>query len=268
MNELNKRVVPIIGLTSNGVLKKYSNGILTGLTSEECLTELIQNTTNNAIIIKPQTGGGGAGITSVVLDGRHLVFSGQFTSFQDLLKKIGQSSVDYIITEKIMQRGVFHKINPNSLNTLRVLTMIDPVSMEPFIAMAIQRFGVVKSGVVDNFTSGWISACVDVETGVIGQGATYPEGEHVVWLNYHPDTNEHFDGIEIPMWNEIKKYVIQLAKQYHYIPYVGWDIVPNEDSFYVLEGNSNSDVNVFQIHRPLLRDKRIRDFYRFHKVIN
>jgi hypothetical protein len=79
--------------------------------------------------------------------------------------------------------------------------------------------------------------------------------------------NLKFEGLRIDNWEEIKSYVLNLSQQYFYIPYIGWDIVPMGDDFMILEANSNSDVNLLQIHGGLLKDERVREFYKYHQVI-
>lgn len=268
MNASNARVLPILAVTMNGAIRRFEESSPTGYINEMDLRSLIKDTKHKGVIIKPQTGGGGAGITSVVLEDDKLVFKGHSKSFEDFLVKIKNSKVEFIFTEIIKQGGILGQINPHSLNTIRILTMIDPTTNEPFIAMAVQRFGVAKSGVVDNFTSGGISADIDLDSGLIGKGATYPLTSSLAWYSVHPDTDVQFSGVEVPLWSEIKQYILNLAREYYYIPYIGWDVVPCDDCFYILEGNSNSDVNVFQIHRPLLEDLKIKEFYKYHKIID
>ena len=40
-----------------------------------------------------------------------------------------------------------------------------------------------------------------------------------------------------------------------------------KDGFQILEGNNYTDVNLLQVHAPLLRDERILSFYQRHGVI-
>jgi hypothetical protein len=53
-----------------------------------------------------------------------------------------------------------------------------------------------------------------------------------------------------------------MAQSVPYIPYIGWDVVITETGFRVIEGNANSDVDLLQVHKPLLVDPKIREFYR------
>lgn len=52
-----------------------------------------------------------------------------------------------------------------------------------------------------------------------------------------------------------------------FLPYVGWDIIVTDDGYRVLEGKAFSDVNVLQIHTPLLRDPRVHSFYKAHGIV-
>ena len=53
----------------------------------------------------------------------------------------------------------------------------------------------------------------------------------------------------------------------NFIPYIGWDIVSDGNDVMVLEANSNSDVNLFQVHQPLFKNKGTRSLYKKCKLI-
>jgi hypothetical protein len=52
-----------------------------------------------------------------------------------------------------------------------------------------------------------------------------------------------------------------------YIPYIGWDIIVQEEGFKIIEGNNHPGLDTLQAHRPLLKDPRVRKFYKAHGVI-
>lgn len=56
--------------------------------------------------------------------------------------------------------------------------------------------------------------------------------------------------------------LLGVAARLPFLPYVGWDIVVDPlGSLKIIEGNHRSGVTILQIHQPLLRDPRIRDFF-------
>lgn len=267
-NEDNKHVKPIVAITKDRKLFKIENSKLIELKGEESFGQYV-NCFANGLIVKPYTGGGGARISKVKFHQNKLHFEGACTSYSDFERTvINNDKANFLMTEIIKQTGPLAEVYPNTLNTIRILTMFDHHTNKPFIARAVQRIGTKKSVVVDNFTAGGISALIDIESGILGKGAHYPNGDKLIWYSSHPDTDVGFEGLRIDNWEEIKNYVLNLSQQYFYIPYIGWDIVPMEDDFMILEANSNSDVNLLQIHGGLLKDERIKEFYKYHHVIN
>ena len=72
----------------------------------------------------------------------------------------------------------------------------------------------------------------------------------------------------IPGWETLTRSLLQLASRLVSVPYIGWDICVIRDGFVVIEGNNRPDVNLMQIHRPLLLDARVQRFYKDRGVIN
>lgn len=62
--------------------------------------------------------------------------------------------------------------------------------------------------------------------------------------------------------------ILALAGRLSFLPYVGWDVVVTERGHAVLEGNHYCDVNLLQVHGPLLRDERVRALYARHGVLS
>lgn len=219
------------------------------------------------VVIKPKGGGGGAGILVMRKQGEgNWMVNGQGRS-QTQIGELLAGLDRYIVTEFVQQAQYARAIYPQTTNTLRILTMIDPDSGSSFLATAVHRFGTQRSGPADNWTRGGLSARVELETGVLGRGATYPFHSVVQWRDRHPDTGEQIAGITIPHWRDIVACLRRAAERFSFIPYLGWDVVVTDDAFVVIEVNSNTDVNLLQVHGPLMSDARVRRFYRHHGVI-
>jgi glutathione synthase/RimK-type ligase-like ATP-grasp enzyme len=61
--------------------------------------------------------------------------------------------------------------------------------------------------------------------------------------------------------------VLDLAETVPYLPRLGWDVLPTDDGFVVLEANAHAATRTVQVHRPLLRDERVRRFYEHHDCL-
>lgn len=267
MHRDNKYVKPIVALTKGKKMFKLVNHNFVEIDSEEEFLVFVEKF-EHGLIIKPYTGGGGAGISKVSCYNNRLVFEGSCKNYADFHYQVINGKDDFLMTEIIHQTGSIHNIYPNTLNTIRILTMYDTDDNEPFIASAVQRIGTKKSLVVDNFTAGGISANIDIDEGIIGKGAYKSSDKgRLIWCDSHPDTGINIEGTRINNWDDIKRYILSLSRDYFYLPYIGWDVVPMEDSFFILEANSNSDVNLLQIHGGLLADPKVAAFYMRHKVI-
>lgn len=266
MNEDNPQVKPILALTRNKKLYIKEEKRLIQITNKQQFHHFIKSF-KYGLIIKPYTGGGGARISKVILREDQLHFEGSISSYQDFVEFVIRQKTDYFMTEIINQTGYAKKIYPKTLNTIRMLTMMDKDSGLPFIAAAVQRVGTDKSVVVDNFTAGGISIKINIEDGILAKGACHTNDGEIIWYNKHPDTGVEFFGMEIKQWKYIKNYILSFSEKYFYLPYIGWDVVPMEEGFFILEGNSNSDVNLLQIHEGLLNSERIKKFYKDNGVL-
>jgi hypothetical protein len=268
INKDNPHVIPVIAVTKNNKLYRVVNNQHEHLNIEKELYDFA-STFKNGLIIKPITGGGGGHISKMYAKNGTLTFKGECKNLDDFKRKVINGNRDFLITEIIKQDGICSEIFPSTLNTVRILTMIDPLSNKAFIATAVQRFGTSTLSVVDNWTAGGLSVSVNKDTGVMGLGASYPRRDNaeVKWYDSHPVTNIKILNASIPNWNYIKESILSLAETYYFLPYIGWDVVPMENGFYILEGNANSDVNLLQIHGGLLADPKSKSFYKFHKII-
>lgn len=218
--------------------------------------------------LKPHDGGSGRGILKVSFDktlSKYIVNKQEKT--KDELLTLIASLKGYIIEKQFIQKGFSNIFYPDTLNTLRIYTMIDPQTEEPFIAAALHRMGTSKSIFADNWSQGGISVWIDTETGKLGKGIQYPFNGVVNEHAIHPDTKIQIEGKVVPQWEEIQKTLLKCASYVYFMPLLGWDIILSDEQIYVLEANYNPDVNLVQVHKPLLENPKIKNFYKHHKVI-
>lgn len=220
------------------------------------------------IIIKRNRGGGGKGIHRLAYIDKNIFLDDNLVSLTEIEKFI-KSLSDYIIMEHLSQLDYSNNIYDGTINSIRVLTMIDPKTNEPFIAIAVHKFGSKKTEPVDNVWKGGMTALVDLETGALRRPAYHRENNNKIdWIHEHPDTKIRIEGTVIPHWTSVKDSIMEIASKHDYLKYVGWDIVVTQEGIKIIEGNNYSDVNILQIHQPLLEDERVRRFYQHHKIIS
>ena len=218
------------------------------------------------LVVKGLRGGGAGAVSTVAWDGAYRL-DDECVSFDDVLERL-RSLGDWILTAHVDQAPYAEALYPRSVNTIRAVTMIDPDTGAAFVPIVVHRIGTQRSGTVDNWSKGGLSAEVDVDTGVLGRAVQFPYDGKLRWLDEHPTTGEAIEGTAVPGWDSIRDALLSIAGSIPYVPYVGWDLaVVDDGEFEILEVNANTDVDVLQVHRPLLRDERVARFYRHHGVV-
>ena len=203
----------------------------------------------------------------VIEDSDEIWINGTRATVRDVRKFESELS-DHLIVERIYQHSFQEAIYPDALNTIRIVTMVDPESDEPFIGAAAHRFGVDDSAPTDNWSAGGVASQIDPETGELS-AAVSAHGSRKEWLSKHPETGTQIDGENVPNWQEVRELVLSASKEFSDIlPYIGWDItVSDNETPIIIEGNRASDLDIMQMHEPLLADERRRRFYEYHNVI-
>lgn len=211
------------------------------------------------VMLKPIFGQKGKRIRRVEHGDDGLLLDGRPTEVDQLGAVIRRLDA-FILTEYAAQAAYAKEIFPGSANTLRIVTMRDPDTDEPFVATAIHRFGRTASIPVDNFSSGGVFAAIDPETGVLGRLQLFdPRSVTVTWIDDHPDTSSRVLGREVPGWFDVVDDLMEFLRRHTYLSYIGWDIVKTDDGMRVLEANYGSFLQIQAVH-PFLSDPRIRRF--------
>ena len=173
---------------------------------------------------------------------------------------------EMIIVDRIKQSDYSAEISPVSSNTVRVVCMRRPLTRELFIPIAVHRFGTCRTAPLDNFSKGGLSCAIDLETGRLGPGVMHPSKTKwsLRFAKCHPDTGVRIEGTVIPNWSQLLDDVSELMSIFPDLEFVGWDMLPVEDGWCVIEGNPLMDIDLLQVHGGLLADDRIREFVEYH----
>jgi hypothetical protein len=202
------------------------------------------------LVIKPREGRGGTGV--------RIVRPGDADRFPEH----GE-----FVSAKVGQHPYAAAIHAPSVNTIRVLTAWDEDAGDAFVAAAVHRFGTTRSGRVDNWSRGGVSAAVDLRTARLGPAIRREDHDPTrTWWRQHPDTGAQIEGTEVPGFAEMCRELLCVCRRFA-PAYVGWDIVMTPDGWTIIEANSRPELGLFQVHRPLLLDPRLRSFYARERVI-
>ena len=171
---------------------------------------------------------------------------------------------EYIFTEYVHQHSYAQEIAPESLNTLRLLTVLDKKSKTCKIVRGFHRFG-CNNSIVDNLGHGNGVLCyLDIDTGKLtGEGVMTIDGkEKVVSDIVHPNSKVSLSGLGIPDYHSICDQILRIANDHAYLKYVGWDIAITEDNFKIIETNSLSSLNVIQQRKGFLIDPVLKEYFK------
>ncbi|MCV2490721.1 hypothetical protein OF117_15280 [Geodermatophilus sp. YIM 151500] len=199
------------------------------------------------VVVKPTSGYGGGGVRLVTP--------------AEAEATVADPRCDLIVQERVLQHPELRAVNPGSLNTLRVLAVRLP-GHGPLLAAAVQRWGRVGTGPVDNLSAGGLCSAVDLDTGRLGPAVGRPRDRRRVEHDTHPDSGARIAGVLVPQWPQVRDLAFRLMAAFPELDHVGWDIAVTDRGPLVIEGNgSMPGVNVFQFHGPFLTDPRLLEYY-------
>ena len=141
-----------------------------------------------------------------------------------------------LLEERIHACKEIEEYHPQSLNTVRVVTISNP---DRFVIFgAILRMGTGDS-IIDNTHNGGIFASIDVKTGVIETDGLDSNGRTYI---AHPDSGKRIRGFKIPYWNNVVETCGRATKVLPELIFAGWDVVVMEDGrIALIEGNHGPD---------------------------
>ncbi|TFH63939.1 MAG: hypothetical protein E4G91_07345 [Candidatus Zixiibacteriota bacterium] len=205
--------------------------------------EFIENLEANKFVLKPVSSGKGAGIT-VILWREGSVFisaAGKRLSPMQLWEKClegwkstsSHTSYGLLIQEYVEQHEILQRIQPHSLNTLRVVTFINDGGEVEVLATMV-KLGLGAS-TVDNLSKGGFAARVD-EGGIL-QKAILEESGSYEPAEKHPTTNQQIEGVRLPFFDEAVALAIRAQLHIPQLRTLGWDIAITPKGPIIIETN-------------------------------
>lgn len=214
------------------------------------------------LVVKPLHGHRGQGVHFLAADQVGYVLSSaegtrRFDAPAGVRGALGDFSA-HLVSAHVRQHRYAEEIYPHTTNTIRVLTLVDPDSGEPFVPRAMHRFGSEASRPLDSWSQGGVGAPVDVVKGTMRDVHHLRSGSGVSTRKTHPDTDARITGVEVPRWDEVRRTVLRFARRITGAPYLSWDVVVTGDGPVVIEANSPGDKDVVQLERGLFEEERCR----------
>lgn len=202
--------------------RSYEDGL-------EEITKFIND--HEEIVRKPISGLGGANVEKI--DTKNIK---DINEFYENLKKD-----NCMIEELVVQNKEWSRLNPDSLNTVRVVTKCIDGKSE--VIFAVARIGSGAS-IVDNFHQGGVGVKVNIEKGCL-------EGKTIDKMNNESThtsiTKVKVDGFKIPYWEEIIKMTTEAAKVNDVVNIVGWDVGITDEGPVIIEGNRGPGMDIIQV---------------------
>lgn len=146
---------------------------------------------------------------------------------------------DAVIDTPVVQHEKMASLNENSVNTLRIFTFRND-GIIYFTGCAL-RIG--TDSFVDNYSAGGLVCAVDLQIGRTKDKAENYLGQR---FSHHPISHTKLVDFQVPKWDEVIKYVFNMAQVYE-LNYVAWDIAVQEDGVDLIEANPAGMINTIQI---------------------
>lgn len=175
---------------------------------------------HQSLVIKPSDTGGGE-LVNVIND----------ASWDKLEQMFVEYPEGFILEEFIEQGEGMAVLHPESVNTLRITTLVTDGKIHYFLPTA--RIGRGDNR-IDNVSKGGLSCAIDFETGKIiyvgdNEGNLYEK---------NPDNGMMLIGYQIPEWKEAINLVEKMVNERPDFRYVGWDLAYSTKGWVLVEGNA------------------------------
>ncbi len=165
------------------------------------------------------------------------VYINKKTEIAEMLSILLDEAGSFIAEDMIMQHKVMKKLNPSSVNTVRLETFFDGEKVR--IIDAFIRCG-QKGAFVDNGGAGGILAAVDPEKGIIISNGFDEYGKTYA---VHPQSGVSFKGYHLKDWNKALELAESIGNKFPGVKFIGWDLAyTRSKKWIVVEGNAKPQI--------------------------
>jgi len=211
-----------------------------------CLKEVLEK--NPDVFIKAIDSECGHGVYHIVKEHDVIFCNGELSNENDLVRILGEG--EYVIQNTLKQHSELCRLYPNSVNTIRIVTVREENNVSIFSAEL--RIG-TGGNCIDNLATGGVAVGIN-ELGFLNSyGIQKPPYGMITYS--HPDTKIEYNGFRIPYYED----VITLTKRFHSvlpnIHSIGWDVAISEYGPIIVEGNDNWEISGLQACNGGLTEK-------------
>jgi hypothetical protein len=142
----------------------------------------------------------------------------------------------YLYQDNIVQHPELNRVNPHSVNTIRIDTFTNKQGTTGILNAAL-RFS-CNTSFIDNVSSGGMFVGMDLNTGTLRAEAfsDFDIGSGEILLS-HPLTGLVFKDFKIPFYNQAVQMVTRAAALLPHARVIGWDVGITPDGPVIIEGN-------------------------------
>ncbi len=195
----------------------------------DVMANMLSNSNSGKVFMKPISGSSGSGARKIENNRKEW----ELESYKELQGYLETGS--FLFQEEVIQHADLAKINPTSLNTMRIDSFKDSGENVDIIS-AFLRMGVAGSH-VDNIAAGGIFVGINMADGTLKVKGFNKLGKGGLTYLAHPDTHVVFKKFRIPFFCEAITLAINAARL---LPpaLIGWDIAVSENGPILMEGNA------------------------------
>lgn len=232
-----------IGISTPENLFYTANGQLFDFKTKKPLTieELCKS--DQELFCKLVDGECGNGVFRLQIKQGSVFINGKPSTKEDLKNRFKQGR--YLSQEVIEQHSSMSRLHPDSINSMRLITVRGLKDHTIHLFPSILRIGTGDS-IVDNTSQGGLAVGIDLNSGKLKRYGFY-KPQFGLKVDVHPDSKIRFDQFVIPHFFEAARQAVYFHSMLPGLHSVGWDIAIGENGPIFIEGNDNWEINGPQI---------------------